>query len=425
MTLEFPIGERIRACRRQRHLKQAVLAGLVGRSERWLIDIEGGEADLRVSDLIQLARALQIHPAELLTGHCPPPPIESTAMVRRTRAKAAKIEGLGTQWGTMAGDIWFPWVVASYGPYNHDHIESYFHREEPTYPPEVEESFQALQQDIVRRAAAGEDVPYDSDDFKLVRFHVSSRTRRLEEPKLVLHFAPTTYYRMLATDQRLDVPMTHGGRTFTLRERFASGTDLRVAPVAELATHWGVGLAVVTADHFLLISERGNTAVDPHIFFPSVAEGATRAMDGGENGAPDHLNTARRGLKEELGILLTQEELAWLSFGANTYLCEYALIGRVDTPFTVEEIERRRALGAAKDSWETRRLHAVEFTPPAVAAFCSQPGRRFSAFALITFVHALMHEYGVVKTEAAFTGAKVAVTQQLPAWVHAGEVPKK
>jgi hypothetical protein len=138
-----------------------------------------------------------------------------------------------------------------------------------------------------------------------------------------------------------------------------------------------VGLAVVTADHFLLVSERGNTAVDPNIFFPSVAEGATRAMDGGENGAPDHFSTARRGLEEELGILLTPEELTWLSFGANTYLCEYALIGRVDTPFTVEEIERRRALGAAKDSWETRRLHPVEFTPQAVAAFCSQPGGVF------------------------------------------------
>jgi transcriptional regulator with XRE-family HTH domain len=354
MTLDFPIGERIRSCRRQRGMNQAVLAGLVGRSERWMVEVEGGDSDLRVSDLIQLARALKIQPADLLTGNCPPPA----------------------------------------------------------------ETFEALQRDIARRAAAGEDVPYDSEDFKLVRFHVSSRTRRLEEPKLVLHFAPTTYYRMLATDQRLDVPMTFGGRTFTLRERYGAGVDLRVAPVPELATHWGVGLAVVTADHFLLVSERGNTAVDPHIFFPSVAEGATRAMDGGENGAPDHFSTASRGMGEELGVPLGRGELTWLSFGANAYLCEYALVGRVNTPFTVEEIERRRALGAAKDSWETKRLHAVEFTPHAVAEFCSQTERRFSAFALITFVHALMHEFGITKTEAAFTGAKVKVTQHLPAWVH-------
>ncbi len=201
-----------------------------------------------------------------------------------------------------------------------EHRDSYFHPEEPSYPPEVEDAFQALQQDIARRAGSGEEVPYNSEDFKLVRFHVSSRTRRLEEPRLVLHFAPTTYYRMLATDQRLDVPMTFGGRTFTLRERYGAGVDLRVAPVPELATHWGVGLAVVTADHQLLISERGNTAVDPNIFFPSVAEGATRAKDSDESGAPNHFNTARRGMEEELGVPLTAEELTWLSFGANAYL---------------------------------------------------------------------------------------------------------
>jgi hypothetical protein len=223
---------------------------------------------------------------------------------------------------------------------------------------------------------------------------------------------------MLATDQRLDVPMTFGGRTFTLRQRYASAIDLRVAPVPELATHWGVGIAVVTADHFLLVSERGNTAVDPHVFFPSVAKGAARAMDGEESGAPDHFRTASRGMEEELGVPLSGEEPTWLSVGANAYLCEYALIGRVDTPFTVEEIERRRALGAARDSWETRRLHAIPFTPAAVAEFCAHPERRFSAFALITFVHALMHEFGVTRTDAAFVGAKVAVTQHLPEWVH-------
>lgn len=256
MTLDLPIGERIRSCRRQRGISQAVLAGLVGRSERWMVEVEGGDSDLRVSDLVQLARALRIQPADLLTGNCTPS-TESAAMLRRTQTKAAKIERLGTQWGTTVGDVWFPWVVASYGPFHPENIESYFHPEEPAYPPEIEETFEALQEDIGRRAAGGEEVPYDSEDFKLLRFHVSSRTRRLEEPKLVLHFGPTTYYRMLATDQRLDVPMTYGGRTFTLRERYGAGVDLRVSPVPQLATHWGVGLAVVTVDHRLLISERG------------------------------------------------------------------------------------------------------------------------------------------------------------------------
>jgi len=59
---------------------------------------------------------------------------------------------------------------------------------------------------------------------------------------------------------------------------------------------------VVTADGWLLVSERGNTAVDPHLYFPAVAEGATRPLDMTKSGAPDHFSTARRGVLEELGV---------------------------------------------------------------------------------------------------------------------------
>lgn len=236
---------------------------------------------------------------------------------------------------------------------------------------------------------------------------------------MVLHFAPTTYYRMLATDQRLDVPLTVGGRTFTLRERYAGEADLRVAPVPELATHWGVGLSVITADGLLLVSERGNTAVDPYVYFPAVAESATRAMDATPDGAPDHFSVASRGVQEELGVDLADDELTWLSFGANSYLCEYGLIGRVDTSCTLAEIESRRSLGTAKDSWETKRLHPLNFDPESVARFCSEPERRFSAFALVSLIHTLVNEFGVERTESAFANTKVAVTQHLPRWLEA------
>jgi hypothetical protein len=312
-------------------------------------------------------------------------------------------------------------VVAGYGPYKPELIESFYHDAEAAYPEEVEKAFRQVHEDIAERGARGEEVPYDSDDFKLLRFHVSSRTRRYEEPKLVLHFGPTTYFRMLATDQRVDVPLTSAGRTFTLREKYAASVDLRVAPVAELATHWGVGLGVVTQDRYILVSERGNTAVDPHVLFPSVAEGATRGFDSDGHGAPDHFHTAARGMEEELGIDLDANELTWLSFGANSYLCEYALIGRVDSRYSIADIERRRGLGAAKDSWETRVIHAVPFEPKEVAEFCCAAGRRFSAFALIVLMHTLMSEFGVAKVESAFSGTRVTVTQQLPTWLVSAE----
>jgi len=330
---------------------------------------------------------------------------------------SARIAKHSTRWGTAIGRLWFPWVVASYGPYRPEHIESYYTSDPPKYPDEIDDAYRALKADIASRALAGDEVPYNSDGFKLVRFHVSSRAGPTEEPKLILHFAPTDFFRMLVTDQRLDVPLTAAGRTYTLRERYAADVDLRVAPVPELATHWGVGLSVVTADNWLLVSERGNTAVDPHVFFPAVAEGATWPLDMTASGTPDQFNIARRGVLEEMGVQLRPEELTWLSFGANSYLCEYALIGRIDTAHTFSEIESHRSVGAAKDSWETRRLHAVEFDPQAVARFCSEAGRRFSPFALVTIVHTLMHKFGVSPTVMAFENASVKVTQHLPQWL--------
>jgi transcriptional regulator with XRE-family HTH domain len=329
----------------------------------------------------------------------------------------ARIDSHSTRWGTLIGRLWFPWVVASFGPYRSQHIESYYAPAEPTYPDEVEDAYVALKADVVRRSAVGDEVPYNSDGYKLARFHVSSRIGSTEESKLTLHFAPTDFFRMLVTDQRLDVPLTAAGRTYTLRERYAGDVDLRVAPVPQLATHWGVGLGVVTRDGLLLISERGNTAVDPHVYFPAVAEGATRPMDATSTGAPDHFTTARRGVQEELGVELQPSELTWLSFGANSYLCEYGLIGVINTGHTLRDIESHRSVGAAKDSWETKRLHAMEFSPRAVARFCSEPDRRFSPFALITLVHALLHQFGVAETARAFEDASVSVTQHLPPWL--------
>src|SRR5437870_3821692 len=46
-------------------MTQAVLADLIGRSERWLVDVEHGTVDLRLSDVAQLARALRVEVAQL------------------------------------------------------------------------------------------------------------------------------------------------------------------------------------------------------------------------------------------------------------------------------------------------------------------------------------------------------------------------
>jgi transcriptional regulator with XRE-family HTH domain len=377
------VGANIRRYRIARGLSQPQLAHQIPMSERWLGEVEAGRIDPKLTDALRLADVLSLSLDELVrdgpsVDH-PTRPIPVN-LRRLTPRQISRIEQIGTRWGTWLGSVWFPWVVAGFGPYAADDIESYFHETEDPYPHDLETVFREIVQDINEREAKGEEVPYDGEDYKLTQFAVSSRRGRNEAPRLILHFSPTTYYRMLATDQRLDVPITVGGRTYTPRERYAADVNLRVSPVAELATHWGVGLAVITSDNKLLVSERGNTAVDPHVYFPAVAEGATTAMDAAPNGAPDHFKVASRGVLEELGVPLSPDELIWLSFGANSYLCEYGLIGRVDSPYSYDQIERRRAVGAARDSWETRRLHAVDFSPTEVAHFCANPERGLFEF---------------------------------------------
>src|SRR5919206_1673868 len=63
-----PIGERIAAYRRRRGLSQAVVAGLVGRSESWLSQVERGVRSVdRLSVLLDMARILHVE-VEALTG---------------------------------------------------------------------------------------------------------------------------------------------------------------------------------------------------------------------------------------------------------------------------------------------------------------------------------------------------------------------
>ncbi|MCP4967972.1 MAG: helix-turn-helix transcriptional regulator, partial [bacterium] len=67
MDNDHHIGERIALQRRQRGLSQTVLAGLVGRSESWLSQVERGQRNVdKLSILIPMAKALRVDLAVLL-----------------------------------------------------------------------------------------------------------------------------------------------------------------------------------------------------------------------------------------------------------------------------------------------------------------------------------------------------------------------
>ena len=61
-----PLGERIAYYRRRRGLSQVKLAGLLGRSESWLSQVERGVRSIdRISVLTQVAAALNVPTTEL------------------------------------------------------------------------------------------------------------------------------------------------------------------------------------------------------------------------------------------------------------------------------------------------------------------------------------------------------------------------
>jgi transcriptional regulator with XRE-family HTH domain len=64
---QLTIGERIAFYRRRRGLTQAVLAGLVGRSEDWLSKVERGDRQIRRLDVLtEVAQALRVTLGDLL-----------------------------------------------------------------------------------------------------------------------------------------------------------------------------------------------------------------------------------------------------------------------------------------------------------------------------------------------------------------------
>jgi transcriptional regulator with XRE-family HTH domain len=95
---ELTVGERIAFYRRRRGLTQAVLAGLVGRSEDWLSKIERGERQARRLDVLSdLARVLRVNIGDLLgqpvlveadqAGHDDVPAIRDALMSPRRLSK--------------------------------------------------------------------------------------------------------------------------------------------------------------------------------------------------------------------------------------------------------------------------------------------------------------------------------------------------
>lgn len=306
-----------------------------------------------------------------------------------------------------------PWLVVATGPWDPVQIHSSYRAGVIPRGPVVELLYAEVCEQVRASQEAGRPAPFNGLGYQLESFWVGGRTVQTEDCVIDLRFRPTDYFMMLATDQQLDRPIFVADRSTTLRKEFAAQADLALHPVNEFATHWGIALQVISRDGLTIFAERGQTAVDSMVFFPSVAEGASRPTDDDGHGGPDIFRTAIRGTMEELGIDLLRDEITWLSFGANTVLCEYGMIGTAHSRYDMDDIITARAVGRPKDKWESSKLHYPLWTPEAVATFVHEHGP-WSPFALITLYHALMHDYPYARVKRAFAGSGIRMSQAMP-----------
>src|SRR5262249_462394 len=140
-----------------------------------------------------------------------------------------------------------------------------------------------------------------------------------EVPTLRLKFGPTDYFSQVVTDLNIGDPV---------REKYLATADsITERPVPEFSTILGVNLSVITADNYLVITERNRQAVVAGgKFHTSVGENLLRPKDSGVSYAPDPFLALMRGAKEELGITLNKDEIIFRTFTVAPDLCQYSLI---------------------------------------------------------------------------------------------------
>jgi len=147
---------------------------------------------------------------------------------------------------------------------------------------------------------------------------------------------------------------------------------------------------------------RGKTATSANSMFCSLAESCSRP----EDGSPNMLTTALRGLKEEYSLTVTPEEIEWTAFGANLVFGEYNLSGVVRLEMTAEELTPYLCAGA--DSWEHAVVFTSAFTPDEVVSFMNRH-EKWTTLGIATIYHALLASYDTASVDAAFNRLKASV----------------
>jgi|GEM_PF-6973806 len=297
------------------------------------------------------------------------------------------------------GGLTVNWCVIALDHFASPQISCSYNRTPVALAPDIEQLRAAFVADWEERNQRGEiHLPFNSHMYKLLEFDAGFRQMvdGEETPLLRLRFGPTDYFTQIVTDLNTSDP---------IRNRYAEATNIAERPVPEFASILGVNLSLITADGYLIVSERSRHAyLAAGRLHTSVAENILRPTDAGLNGAPDPFRAAARGAYEELGIRIDFQKLEFGAFGVEPTLCQYSLFAAQRILQTRDDILKLRSIGAPKDKWESIRLVFVPFTPDEYAAFVADTYERWLHIGLAAGILGLWQVgHSLAEIDAAFS----------------------
>ncbi len=262
--------------------------------------------------------------------------------------------------------------------------------------------FKILREALIRSweedKAKGNPAPWNGKKYSLKKFTLD-RTPKEETPLLRLVFGPTDYATEKVTDQN---------EGHIKRNILARNVDVTIEPVPQFASILAVNINIITADNYLVISDRNPIAdTAGGQLHTSCGENFKRPDDAGENKAPDPFKCALRGIEEELALDLNPNDIIYTHFGVQKKICQYSLIGYSKVKEARLDVARIRTQNV-KDKWENIGLVFVPCDPESISDYVVKNRERFFHIGMASVVLSLFQlKYPRERIEKAFRDARL------------------
>jgi hypothetical protein len=280
-----------------------------------------------------------------------------------------------------------------------DSIRIIIDHEEVQLPGEILEWKREIEHEQESRRLRGDTYFWNGNRYAIDKISIT-RHADTEAPIISMRMKPSDYYSFLAA-QQLDRSFGDGT---TPQSRYLDQNEPLDVP-AFMSSSLGANMAVVTADHKIIFSQRSRVVGShPGHWNSSANEALSRDIDSNARNAPNLYNVARRGLREELALEASEYKLAMLALTVDRKNQWGAIfIARLKS-LTGDDFLARRSRGVA-DKFEHANHHLEHFNTHDMVRFMFSRERRglWAPTAPAVFYLALVNEFGrsAVETDSA------------------------